>query len=337
MSRPATRLAGRQGVALILVLWIIMVLSLLISGFAFTMHVETQVAGFSRKELKAEMLARSGIEVARMQLLLHDKSPTDAGFDALSQEWVTNQELYVDHELGEGKFNVVVTDEERKLPVNNLTAVQWHKLLDLLGVDPLDADVIVDSTLDWIDPNDLHRLNGADNSYYGNLIPPYRKKGGPMDRIEEMLMIRGVTKELFDGVPAGDKDSPGHPGLKDLLTTFSAGQVNVNTASTEVLQALLNIDDTQATVILQHRDGQDGVPGTDDDMPFRSVGEFLALLSGNAQVSQQYQPFVNVSSQFFHVKSTGEVAGSKYTIDTVLHRQGGTCLVAAWHERRGGQ
>jgi len=312
-------------------------LSLLIGGFAFTMHVETQVAAFSRKELKAEMLARSGIEVARMQLLLHDKSPTDAGFDALSQEWVTNQELYVDHELGEGKFNVVVTDEERKLPVNNLTAVQWHKLLDLLGVDPLDADVIVDSTLDWIDPTDLHRLNGADNAYYGSLVPPYRKKGGPMDRIEEMLLIRGVTKDLFDGVPAGGKDAPGHPGLKDMLTTFSLGQVNVNTASAEVLQALLNIDDTQSTVILQHRDGQDGVPGTDDDMPFRSAEEFLAILSSNAQLTQQYQPFISVSSQFFHVKSTGEVAGTKYTIDTVLRRQGGACLVAAWHERRGGQ
>ena len=329
---------NRQGVALIIVLWIIMVLSLLISGFAFTMHVETQVAAFSRKELKAEMLARSGIEVARMQLLLHDKSPTDAGFDALGQAWVTNQDLYVDHELGEGKFNVVVTDEERKLPVNNLTATQWRKLLDVLGADPLDADVIVDSTLDWIDATDLHRLNGADNTYYGGLVPPYKKKGGPMDRIEEMLLIRGVTKELFEGTPAGDKDSPGHPGLKDVLTTFSAGQVNVNTTSSEVLQALLNLDDTQATIILQHRDGQDGVPGTDDDMPFRNVDEFLGVLGGNnPTVTQQYRPFVNVSSQFFHVKSTGEVAGTKYTIDTVMRRQGGTCLVAAWHERRGGQ
>ena len=45
---------------MVVVLWVIMVLSLLISGFAFTMHVETQVASFSRKELKAEMLARSG-------------------------------------------------------------------------------------------------------------------------------------------------------------------------------------------------------------------------------------------------------------------------------------
>ena len=37
--------------------------------------------------IKAEMLARSGIEVAKMQLLLHDKSPTDAGSDALNQAW----------------------------------------------------------------------------------------------------------------------------------------------------------------------------------------------------------------------------------------------------------
>jgi len=329
---------NRQGVALILVLWVIMVLSLLISGFAFTMHVETQVASFSRKEFKAEMLARSGIEVARMQLLLHDKSATEAGFDALNQAWVTNQDFYVDHELGEGKFNVVVTDEERKLPVNNLTAVQWHKLLDVLGVDPVDADVIVDSTLDWIDPTDLHRLNGADNTYYGQLVPPYKKKGGPMDRVEELLLVRGVTKELFDGTPATGKDQPGHPGLRDVLTTFTAGQVNVNTASSEVLQALLNIDDTQATLVLQRRDGEDGVPATDDDAPFRSVDDFIGVLAGNNQnVTQQYRPFVNVSSQFFHVKSTGEVAGVKHTIDVVMRRQGGVCLVAAWHERRGGQ
>ena len=52
------RSADERGVTMILVLWVIMVLSLLISGFAFTMHVETQVASFSRKELKAALLAR---------------------------------------------------------------------------------------------------------------------------------------------------------------------------------------------------------------------------------------------------------------------------------------
>ena len=55
-SMPCSR--RQNGVALMIVLWVIMVLSLMISGFAFTMHVETQVASYSRKELKAEMLAR---------------------------------------------------------------------------------------------------------------------------------------------------------------------------------------------------------------------------------------------------------------------------------------
>ena len=111
-------LSQSRGVAMVIVLWVIMVLSLLISGFAFTMQVETQVASFSRKELKAEMLARSGIEIARMQLMLHMKSPTESGLDALNQDWATNETLYVDHELGDGKYNVKITDEESKLPIN---------------------------------------------------------------------------------------------------------------------------------------------------------------------------------------------------------------------------
>jgi type II secretory pathway component PulK len=101
-----------RGIAIVIVLWVVLVLSLLISGFAFTMHVETQVASYARKELKAEMLARSGIEVARMEMILGALSPTNSGYDALNQDWATNELMYVDHELGDGTFNVKVTDEE---------------------------------------------------------------------------------------------------------------------------------------------------------------------------------------------------------------------------------
>jgi len=324
--------ARRQGIAMVVVLWVIMVLSLLISGFAFRMHVETQVASFSRKELKAQMLARSGIEVARMELILHDKTPTDAGFDALNQNWATNEDLYVDHELGDGKYNVKVSDEERKLPVNRLSEIQWHRLMDVLGVDPLDGDVIVDSTLDWMDPTDLHRLNGADNSYYGSLVPSYKKKGGPLDRIEELLLVRGVTKEIFEGTPGDDKD-PGRPGLRDLLTTTTSGQVNVNTASPEVLKALLGLDDQQTALVLARRDGADGIPGTDDDVPFRSTGEFIATVG---RIDAQAAPLISVSSMFFRVQSTGECNGVKRTINAVLRRQNGDCVIAAWDDNRSG-
>ena len=155
---PTDRFPEDRGVAIVIVLWVVMVLSLLISGFAFTMHVETQVASYARKELKAEMLARSGVEVARMQLIVGALSPTNSGFDALNQEWATNELLYVDHELGDGIFNVKVIDEESKVPINRVTDLQLRRLFGVLGVDPADGDVITDSILDWIDTDDLYIL-----------------------------------------------------------------------------------------------------------------------------------------------------------------------------------
>jgi general secretion pathway protein K len=332
---PSARCA-QAGAALVIVLWIIMVLSLLISGFAFTMHVETKVASYSRKELKAELLARAGVEVAKMELLLHDRNPAERGFDALNQGWVTNSNLFVDHELGAGKFNVTITDEERKLPINQLSQDELRRLMALLEVDLLDADTIVDSILDWIDPNDLHRLNGAESDYYMSLNPPYRAKDGPLDRIEELLLVRGVTPELFEGAPATE-DEPARAGLRDLLTTYSAGQININTASALVLQVITGLDETQIAAVLDRRDGQDGVPGTEDDMPYRSPAEFINSLGTLPEpIRERLGRVLSTSSQFFRIQSTGDVSGVRYTIDTIVRRQGGQCLSVTWTERRGG-
>ena len=43
-----------------------------------------------------------------------------------------------DHELGDGKYNVKVFDEERKLPANKLTPEQWKRLMDVLGIEKVD-------------------------------------------------------------------------------------------------------------------------------------------------------------------------------------------------------
>jgi general secretion pathway protein K len=328
------RLDDQNGVAIVIVLWVILVLSLLISGFAFTMHVETHLALYARMELKAEMLARSGIEVAKMQLLLHQQSAADAAYDALNQDWATNEELYVNHELGEGTFNVKITDEESKMPINTASEVQLKRLMTLLNVDPSDGDIIVDSILDWKEPGDLHRLNGAKSDYYLSLSPPYRSKGAPLDRVDELLLIRGVTPELFNGTPATDKD-PAQPGLHDVLTTMSSGQINVNTASPIVLQAMLGLNDVQVQAVLARRDGPDGIPGTDDDLPFHSVAEFFATIGNlDAPTLQAAQGVVAVNSAFFTIKSTGEVGGVKHTILATVRRDNGNIQIVMWQEMR---
>ena len=325
------------GVALVVVLWVIMVLSLLIGGFAFTMYVETQVASYGRKELKAEMLARSGVEVARMQLLLNKRTAAEAGIDTLQQEWATNDTWYVDHTLGDGMYNVKVIDEDSKLPINSATPEQLHQLFAALGVDASESDIIVDSILDWREPGDLHRLNGAKtDDYYKNLDPPYRCKNGPLDRVEELLLVRGVTPELFYGAPAKDEE-PARPGLIDLVTTTSQGQINVNTASPVVLQAALELGDAGPEMILARRNGPDGILGTEDDMPFRTVGEFMPLL-GNLPLNQQQliRSRITVASSYFTIKSTGEASGAKYTIVATMLRQGGNVTTVSWREQRGG-
>ncbi len=330
------RAPRQRGVTMIVVLWVIMVLSLLIGGFAFTMHVETQVASYGRKELKAAMLARSGVEVARLQLQLHQKTPAEVGFEALNQVWATNELLYVDHQLGEGKFNVEITDEERKLPLNQLTEEQWKRFLDALGVEPDEADIIVDSVTDWTDGNDLHQLNGAETDYYQRLTPPYRAKNAPFDRVEELLLVRGVTRELFDGQP-GNEDDPGRPGWHDVLTTLSAGRVNVNTASQFVLEVVFGIDESRSTAVLARRDGPDGIAGTEDDQPYRNIDEFIREVAGVDQlIAQDCRNFGAVGSTCFVVTATGQVGNVKRTVTAALRRQGNDYVVAAWAEGRKG-
>ena len=299
------------------------------------MHVETQVASYARKELKAEMLARSGVEVARMELILGAESPTNSGYDALNQDWATNELMYVDHELGDGTFNVKVTDEESKIPINRASDLQLKRLFGLLGVEPSDSDVMVDSILDWIDPSDLHRLNGAKSDYYESLSPPYRSKDGPMDRVEELLLIRGITPELYRGTPATDKD-PAVPGLPEVFTTMTSGSVNVNTASAIVLETL-GLDEGQVEAVLSHRDGPDGIPGTEDDMPFHTADEFFAVIGNLDPASKaEAQALVTVTSAFFTVKSTGQVGGVKRTVIATLRRDGDKVETVMWREVREG-
>jgi len=330
------RLASHHGVALVVVLWVIVVLSLLIGGFAFTMHVETQVTSFSRKELKADALARSGIEVARLQLLEHAKTPAEASFDALDQKWASNDEAYRDQLLGDGTFTVTVTDEQSRLPVNLLSEEQLRRLMRLLDLDMAEADTVTDSILDWIDGNDLHRINGAETDYYNTLPIPYHAKNAPLDRIEELLLIRGITPALYHSRPATAKH-PARPGLKDLLTPFGAEpRINVNTAPPIVLQTMLNLDAPRVAALIEHRNGGDGILGTPDDQPFRTVEEFLTQFGpADPELRKEWQAHVTVKSTHFRVTSTGSVGGVKRTLVVVLVANGTDFEVVSWTMQRG--
>ena len=57
---------GREGSALIVALWVVGLLSMLVTCFAFDAHIESRITSYYRKRRKAEYLARSGIEIAEL-------------------------------------------------------------------------------------------------------------------------------------------------------------------------------------------------------------------------------------------------------------------------------
>jgi general secretion pathway protein K len=103
--------------------------------------------------------------------------------------------------------------------------------LSPFGLDARQAGDIVDAIRDWIDEDDEITGFGAESMYYEALEQPYPCKNGPLDSLDELLQIRGVSRELYDGT---DED----PGIRHYMTVQDTGTINLNTAPPLVLAAL---------------------------------------------------------------------------------------------------
>src|SRR5947208_9561668 len=246
--------SSTRGFALIIVMLVIVVFSGLAAVFAMSMKVEMQLARNVDSESEMEWLGRSGVELARYVLAQQLNCPNDP-YDALNQKWAggpggscsTNgplADISLDHvQLGRGKFSVKITDLERKVNINFANREIIQQALDSMSVELFTASTILDSIEDWRDPNTSPHPNGSESDYYLHLPQPYIAKDGPFDDISELLLVRGVTPDIYWGpdrtngaVQPVQSNSPavtGIPdqgyssGLADLFNTLGRLQINV--------------------------------------------------------------------------------------------------------------
>jgi type II secretory pathway component PulK len=89
------------------------------------------------------------------------------------------------------------TDQSIMLPRSGIDggSAATNMLLALPGMTPDVADAI----LDWIDSDDVARDYGAESDFYARLQPAYSPANGPLESIEQLLLVRGVTPELLFG------------------------------------------------------------------------------------------------------------------------------------------
>ncbi|MBI5102544.1 MAG: general secretion pathway protein GspK [Nitrospirae bacterium] len=242
-------LKTEHGIALLLVLWVLMGLTVLALTFSYLTRTEALGTLSFRNSVEAKFLAEAGIERAAMEVFYRNANKNMKVAEEGKEIWRTDGTAYRG-ETANGYYSVSLTDEGGKVDINRTPEVILKNLFINSGIKQEDADIIVDSIQDWRDGDDLHRLNGAESDYYMSLTRPYKARNADFETMEELLLVKGVTASILYG-------GEGRKGIIDLLTVHSkTGKINLNAAPKDVLTAIPGMSPELADAVIANRNAQ---------------------------------------------------------------------------------
>jgi len=302
----------KRGAALIVVMWVLIIVSLIVSTFAFEMQLEARLISAQRKRFKADHLALAGVELAKAMLAFEEENPEE---DIIYEDPYLNEAAKIPdgvpvrftEEFGDGTITLRIDYEKGRQNIHKMTAEEWKELFDQAGVPNVDWDSLLGCLTDWEDPGDEHQLNGAEKSDWFYREKGYEPKNAPVDTVDELLLIKGWEKEYLYGTGTNENVETPISGIAGQLTTWGDGKINPNSASREVLNSL-NISDGVVDAILEARLGPDGEEGTEDDGIVQEDFDALGLSSDVFTLKPEY---VTITSE-------GSVGGLVSTISSIF-------------------
>jgi general secretion pathway protein K len=328
---PAGRVTGiladQGGIALVLTLLVVTLLSAMIIDFDYRTRLDVRAASNFRDAARADFLAQGAVDAARAVLMEDLRLSPSVDF-AEDEIWGTPISGYP---VADGTISVAIVDEGGKLDLNTLvnakdepdtTRVEIYRRLleELFEPDQVDVNTLVDSAIDWIDGNLNERSFGAEAPYYGRLDPPYTCADGPLRTFDELGLVQGYTAEVLERL---------RPHVTALWTGRAGfqrdgkpekGNININTASTELLSALhpLMSEELAKNIV--------------DDRPFQSTtpAAMDQVLQLGTDISQEIAKLADVRSDYFTIESRGSVGETSRIIRVTVRRQGNEAKVIAW-------
>jgi general secretion pathway protein K len=330
----------RTGAVLIVVMCIVTALSVLAVALAFRTRLAIMRSTLLLEGLQQDELARAAV-VQACNILASD----DANVDSLGDTWCGWHEVspaetgapLSGNETASWRVSLRLVDESGKINVN----LAFPDVL--LGLQCSDYSAVA-SLLDWVDKDDVPNPDGAENEYYNSLEPPYNCKDGPIDHIEELLLIKGITPQVFYGSgfeQAGDEppqvgDRAGPPaepdenepmGLCELLTTYGDGRININTASRQVLEALPLLSDAAVDEIVSRQ--------KDSKLSFASVDDIQGCDGFTLTDKLLLMQIVRFDSNHFrlHVSIAKQGIPGRFGYTAVIERRGGKTGVLSWQRK----
>ncbi|MEO6870789.1 MAG: hypothetical protein ABI233_01050 [Chthoniobacterales bacterium] len=293
---------SRRGAALMLSLWALFLLSALIINWALDIDSKITLTGYASRNLEAEAAACSGAEIAL-------DPDVEAGDSVLSGSLGRGQS-YQAHLTGEGgRINltwIVAGENPQRIEI-------LRKYLEVKGIELNDREHMIDCLLDYVDPDDIPRLNGAEAS------DTYHPKNQLLQRVEELKQVQGW--EQFTS----------QPNWEDDFTLYSSGPIDVAWASKDVLLALPGMTEPIVDRFLELRRGPDGIDGTPDDPQFQALDDVRVALGFSPEQFAQLSGLIGFKDKVMRVVSVGKSGDATRTVQMII-RKSGTPQMIRWKE-----
>lgn len=178
-----------RGIALVVVLWTLLLLSLIAAGFLAVTRGEIGVARNAIDNARAEALADAGVHRAVLGLM----RPVSRG------GWRVDGTVY-GWRFDGVEVRFTIADEGGKIDLNAAPDNLLQGLFVSVEMTDDAAAALVDAIVDFRDADDLRRLNGAEDPDYRSAGLPHEAKDAPFETLEELRQVFGMTGALYDRV-----------------------------------------------------------------------------------------------------------------------------------------
>lgn len=222
---------GQRGVALVLALWLLTLLTILAAGYGYAMRTETNLTIHGVEQARARAIAEVGVWLALADLLKPEAE----------RQLLTDGALY-QLDFGEDQIRLRVQDEAGRIDLNSAHDVLLRALLEKAAEPGEDVDYVLNAILDWRDLDSQRRHPGTEDDDYAHT--DYGAKDGPFNSIEELRLVAGISDDIFTRI---------YPAL-----TLHSGQPAIHplAAPREVLLALPGSDEERVDAFIRNRRNQ---------------------------------------------------------------------------------
>ena len=294
----------RRGVALVIVLCALFLLSMVIFGLAQRVNQGMYLTGRDNRSLDARALAYSGLQIA-----LHPQSTLKMPALRRQLDAGHRYEARIAGEGGKLNLNWLLTGED----ANRIALLKQY--FQVRGLTFQDQETLVDCLLDFVAPNDTTHPNGTKTAADGLPVP-----GRPFRDLSEVRRV--AHSAPLTNLPDWERD----------FTLLSQGPVDLQWAGETVVASLPGVGVSRAKTFVQQRAGPDRIDGTADDRQFADIAEAELLLNLNVTQNPAIQSLVALNDTTVRVVSVGQAVDVRRTIEVVARKTGMQPQILQWKE-----